>query len=103
MSIDRVNLMLLNMSFGTLPPPFVEARPTCGLILGSGWSQALPDAVVGTRVGYDRIIGLGPGTVPGHAGELRLVRWHGVTAVAFCGRRHGTRAKAGPLWRCQWN
>ena len=88
MSTNRVNLMLLNMSFGTLPPPFQDAHPTCGLILGSGWSQALPDAVVSTRVGYDRIIGLGPGTVAGHAGELRLVRWHGVTAVAFCGRRH---------------
>jgi purine-nucleoside phosphorylase len=88
MSTDHVNLMLLNMSFGTLPPPFKDAHPTCGLILGSGWSQALPDAVVATRVGYDRIVGLGPGTVAGHAGELRLVRWHGVTAIAFCGRRH---------------
>ena len=88
MHSDRVNLMTLNMSFGTLPPPFVEAQPTCGFILGSGWSQALPDAIVTTRVGYDRIAGLGPNTVSGHAGELRLITVHGLTAIAFCGRRH---------------
>ncbi len=88
MSTDHVNLMMLNMSFGTLPKPFKDAQPTCGLILGSGWSQALPEAAVTTRVGYDRIIGLGPNTVSGHAGELRLIKRHGLTAVAFCGRRH---------------
>ena len=88
MSTDPINLMMLNMSFGTLPPPIIEAKPTVGLILGSGWSQALPDAAVKLRVGYDRIAGLGPGTVPGHAGELRLFTLHGITAVAFCGRRH---------------
>lgn len=88
MSSNSVNLMMLNMSFGTLPPPFIEAKPTCGFILGSGWSQALSGEGLLARVGYDRIAGLGPGTVAGHAGELRLIRRHGVTAVAFCGRRH---------------
>lgn len=85
---NRVNLTTLNMSFGTLPPPFLEARPTCGMILGSGWSQALPDEAVVARVGFDRIAGLGPSTVAGHAGELRLLRRHGLTVIAFCGRRH---------------
>ncbi|MFZ4395709.1 MAG: purine-nucleoside phosphorylase [Kiritimatiellia bacterium] len=88
MSSNSVNLMMLNMSFGTLPPPFIEAKPTCGFILGSGWSQALSGEGLLARVGYDRIAGLGPGTVVGHAGELRLIRRHGITAVAFCGRRH---------------
>ena len=88
MQTDRVNLMMLNMSFGTLPPPFVEARPTVGLILGSGWSQALPESAVTTCVGYDRLAGLGPNTVAGHAGELRLIQLHGLKAIAFCGRRH---------------
>ncbi|MEI8241769.1 MAG: purine-nucleoside phosphorylase [bacterium] len=88
MNTDRINLMMLNMSAATLPPPFIEARPTCGLILGSGWSQAFPSDGLMARVGYDRIAGLGPGTIPGHAGELRLIRKYGVTAVAFCGRRH---------------
>jgi purine-nucleoside phosphorylase len=88
MSADRVNLMMLNMSYGALPPLFQEAKPTCGFILGSGWSQAFSSEGLLARVGYDRIIGLGPSTVAGHAGELRLVRRHGVTAVAFCGRRH---------------
>jgi len=88
MTSDHINLMMLNMSFATLPPPIKEATPTAGLILGSGWSQALLDSAVTLRVGYDRITGLGPGTVAGHAGELRLVNLHGITAVAFCGRRH---------------
>ena len=85
---DRVNIMLLNMSFGALPPLFQNAHPTCGFILGSGWSQAIPDTAVTMRIGYDRIMGLGPNTVAGHAGELRLIQMHGITAVAFCGRRH---------------
>jgi purine-nucleoside phosphorylase len=88
MSADRVNLMMLNMSYGALPPLLQEAKPTCGFILGSGWSQAFSSEGLLARVSYDRIIGLGPSTVAGHAGELRLVRRHGVTAVAFCGRRH---------------
>ena len=88
MSTDHVNLMMLNMAAGTFPPPFIEAKPTCGMILGSGWSEALQGDGLLARAGFDRVAGLGPSTVAGHAGELRLLRRHGVTVVAFCGRRH---------------
>lgn len=85
---EPVNLMALNRAAATFPPPFIEARPTCGMILGSGWSDALQGEGLLARAGFDRIVGLGPSTVAGHAGELRLLRRHGVTVVAFCGRRH---------------
>ena len=88
MNSDHVNLMMLNMSFGALPPPILNAQPTCGLILGSGWSQALPDDAVTLRLGFDQIMGLGPNTVAGHAGEVRLLQIHGLSVIAFCGRRH---------------
>jgi purine-nucleoside phosphorylase len=85
---EPVNLMALNRAAATFPPPFIEAKPTCGMILGSGWSDALQGEGLLARAGFDRIVGLGPSTVAGHAGELRLLRRHGVTVVAFCGRRH---------------
>jgi len=85
LSIDPA---VLQAAYAALPPAFAAARPTCGLILGSGWSQALPAAVTQACISYDQIPGLGASTVTGHAGELRLVRWHDRSIVAFCGRRH---------------
>ena len=85
---NGIDLATLNNACAALPPLFAEAKPTCGLILGSGWSDALPAAEAVVRFGYGKIPGLGASTVAGHAGELRLVRRHGVAALAFCGRRH---------------
>ena len=85
---NGVDLAILNKACAAIPPPFAEARPACGMILGSGWSDALPADDDGVRFGYGKIPGLGASTVPGHAGELRLVRRHGAAVLAFCGRRH---------------
>ncbi|MCL2105336.1 MAG: purine-nucleoside phosphorylase, partial [Kiritimatiellaeota bacterium] len=67
---------------GCFAPP-----PDVGLILGSGWSQAL-QAEGGVRVAYSDIPGLGGGTIAGHAGELVCFERHGVRVAAFMGRRH---------------
>jgi purine-nucleoside phosphorylase len=71
-----------------LPPVFFEQRPRCGLILGSGWSQALDRREVLARVPYGDIPGLGASTVVGHAGELLLLGQADRRVVVFCGRRH---------------
>lgn len=85
---DRAATAVFDAAFAALPRAFMDARPACGMILGSGWSQTLraDDAVA--CVGYGDIPGLGASTIVGHAGELRLLRRHGRTVVAFCGRRH---------------
>lgn len=59
-----------------------------GILLGSGWGDALdPDEVV-SRKSYTEIPELGASTVQGHAGELVIYCKSGKTIAAFCGRRH---------------
>ncbi len=79
---------VFNSAFQALPSVFCERAPDCGLILGSGWSDALDPEEVLARVPYDEIPGLGAGAVAGHAGELLLCTLAGRRVAAFCGRRH---------------
>jgi purine-nucleoside phosphorylase len=79
---------MLDQAARALPPVFREQPPVCGLILGSGWSQALASREVLARVPYGAIPGLGASTVAGHAGELLLFEQAGKRVAAFCGRRH---------------
>lgn len=72
----------------SLPDLFFERPPCGGLILGSGWSQALARSRALVRVPYRAIPGLGASTVAGHAGELVLLECGGARIAAFCGRRH---------------
>lgn len=59
-----------------------------GILLGSGWGDALdPDEII-SRTSYSDIPSLGASTVQGHAGELVIYRKAGKTVAAFCGRRH---------------
>ena len=85
---DRIDLGTLDAAWASLPPAFAAAQPTCGMVLGSGWSLALPREEVIARVGYAEITGLGASTVAGHAGELLLLRRRNTMAAIFCGRRH---------------
>jgi len=71
-----------------LPRVCFETSPAVGLILGSGWSQALQVGQELARVPYTDIPGLGAGAIAGHAGELVLFERHGVRVAAFMGRRH---------------
>lgn len=71
-----------------LPPVFRELPPSCVMILGSGWSEALTPTTILSRISYNDIPGLGASTVAGHTGELLLFEHAGVRMMAFCGRRH---------------
>ncbi|MDD5704970.1 MAG: purine-nucleoside phosphorylase [Kiritimatiellae bacterium] len=72
----------------SLPRAFFDPVPECGLVLGSGWSQAVKGWHTLERVSYRDIPGLGASTVAGHAGELLLCEHQGLRVAAFCGRRH---------------
>ncbi len=71
-----------------LPAAFFTAPPACGLILGSGWSQAFSPDAPPIRIPYSSIPHLGASTVAGHAGELLLLHIRGRRVIAFAGRRH---------------
>lgn len=59
-----------------------------GIVLGSGWSDALVIDEVIARISYSDIPGLGMSTVKGHAGEFILYTRGSRRIAAWCGRRH---------------
>lgn len=79
---------MLEAVAAALPAPFREAPPVCGLILGSGWGDALRPEAVHARVPYAALDGFGASTVAGHHGELLCATLTGRRVVLFSGRRH---------------
>lgn len=65
-----------------------KARPRCGLILGSGWTEVAEAFDIEDTLDYDGIPGLGKTGVAGHAGRLVLGRASGLEVLVFQGRRH---------------
>lgn len=62
--------------------------PDIGILLGSGWGEALQMDEVLFRTDYAEIPGMGASTVVGHSGEFVLYRRNGRLVAAWCGRRH---------------
>lgn len=73
---------------GYLPDECFRSVPDLGIMLGSGWGDALAIDDVLVRIPYSDIPGLGASTVKGHAGEFILYRRRNRRIVAWCGRRH---------------
>ncbi len=73
---------------GYLPDICFERVPDLGILLGSGWGEALTTDKVLARIPYSDIPGLGASTVQGHAGEFVLYERAGKRVAAWCGRRH---------------
>jgi len=71
-----------------LPDSCFDRPPDLGVVLGSGWGDALEMDEVLFRVSYADMPGFGASTVPGHAGEMVDYMRHGRRIVAWCGRRH---------------
>ena len=73
---------------GYLPDICFKEPPTLGILLGSGWGDALEIDETLVRIRYADIPGFGASTVRGHAGEFILYRRFGKLIAAWCGRRH---------------
>lgn len=83
-----MNWKLFEEAEKSLPPVFFERKPDCGLILGSGWGNALTIDKMPGEISYADIPGMGSSTVAGHAGKMILFERHGCLVVGFLGRRH---------------
>ncbi len=83
-----MNTALFDAAAAALPSCCFRQPPDCGLILGSGWGQALQTGNALLRLPFAGIPGLGASTVVGHAGELLLFERQGLRIAAFLGRRH---------------
>ncbi|MDB6020846.1 MAG: Purine nucleoside phosphorylase [Pedosphaera sp.] len=63
-------------------------RPALGIVLGSGFQQAIARLVVESEISYERLAGFPPVGVSGHAGKLLLGQLGGTPVVVLSGRAH---------------
>jgi len=83
-----MNFKIFDRAAGGFPDVCFENPPDVGVLLGSGWGEALRMDDVLVRIRYADIPGLGASTVKGHGGEFVLYRRGGKRIAAWCGRRH---------------
>lgn len=63
-------------------------RPTLGIVLGSGFQQAISRMEIDAEISYRKLAGFPPVGVSGHAGKLLLGVLGGTPVVALSGRAH---------------
>jgi purine-nucleoside phosphorylase len=83
----QINQLTLESAVETLQKKWPNARPRCGVILGSGWGEAVAD-LQGKTLPYDQIPGFGSPGVMGHAGQLLTTLIDDMEVFIFQGRRH---------------
>jgi purine-nucleoside phosphorylase len=65
-----------------------DAKPELGIVLGSGWGEAVSGFRVQDSLSYKEIPNLGTAGAPGHAGKLIRAELNGTEIFIFQGRRH---------------
>jgi purine-nucleoside phosphorylase len=83
----QINQLTLDTAVEKVQAAWPAAKPKCGLILGSGWAEAV-DGFYGKELPYDKIPGFGKTGVMGHAGNLLSTTVNGMEVFIFQGRRH---------------
>ncbi len=83
----RIDPFTLTAAAAFVRQTWPQARPRCGLILGSGWGEAV-DGFVEQDLPFTDIPGLGSTGVAGHAGKLCRASIDGMELFIFQGRRH---------------
>jgi purine-nucleoside phosphorylase len=63
-------------------------RPTLGIVLGSGFQEAIARLKVDCEIGYEKLAGFPPVGVSGHAGKVVLGRLGGTPVLVLSGRAH---------------
>jgi inosine/guanosine/xanthosine phosphorylase family protein len=83
----QINQLTLDSAVEAVQKQWPNANPKCGLILGSGWAEAVAD-YQGPEIPYDQIPGFGKTGVMGHAGKLLATTINDMEVFIFQGRRH---------------
>jgi purine-nucleoside phosphorylase len=83
----QINQLSLDSAVEFVQKKWPDAKPKCGLILGSGWGEAVAD-FDGSEIPYNAIPGFGKTGVLGHAGKLLWTTINGMEVFIFQGRRH---------------
>jgi len=83
----QINPLTLDSAVEAVQKQWPDAKPKCGLILGSGWGKAVA-GLKGLELPYFQIPGFGKTGVMGHAGKLLSTTINGMEVFIFQGRRH---------------
>lgn len=83
-----MNYELMDEAVAFLQGHWPDAKPSHGLILGSGWSEVAGAFQLRDMIPYEDIPGLGRAGVVGHAGQLAWASLAGLETLLFQGRRH---------------
>ena len=83
----QINQLTLDSAVEAVRTKWPEAQPKCGLILGSGWGEAVAH-FAGSELSYHDIPGCGKTGVMGHAGKLLSTTINDMEIFIFQGRRH---------------
>ncbi len=83
----QINPLTLDSAVEAVQKRWPDAKPKCGLILGSGWGEAVA-GLNGLELPYSKIPGFGNTGVTGHAGKLLATTANGMEVFIFQGRRH---------------
>jgi len=83
-----MNYEILQRALDAVRDRWPDAKPRCGLILGSGWSEVVSAFKVRDSMAYGDIPGLGKPGVAGHSGKLAWAELAGVETFVWQGRRH---------------
>lgn len=83
--IDKVTLDRAVLAVRAMWP---DAQPKFGMVLGSGWGEAVEGFKVKASLPFTGINGFGKPGVVGHAGRLLLAENDGEEFFIFQGRRH---------------
>ena len=83
----QIDQSVLDSAVETLKAKWPDAKPKCGLVLGSGWGEAVGD-FKGDEIAYSDLPGFGATGVMGHAGKLLATTINGMETFIFQGRRH---------------
>ncbi|MCF7849234.1 MAG: purine-nucleoside phosphorylase [Kiritimatiellales bacterium] len=84
---SQINQLTLETAVEAVQKQWPDAKPKCGLVLGSGWGTVTEDFQA-LELSYEKIPGFGKTGVEGHAGKLLHATVGGMEILIFQGRRH---------------
>jgi len=83
----QINQLTLDSAVEAVQKYWPDTKPTCGLLLGSGWGS-VTETFQTLEIPYEKIPGLGKPRVEGHAGKLLRTTVGDMEILIFQGRRH---------------
>ncbi|HPR83528.1 MAG TPA: purine-nucleoside phosphorylase [Pontiellaceae bacterium] len=86
--MQAISQILMDEAVAAVRKAWPQAKPRLGIILGSGWGEAVSGFTVKDSLPYEKIPNLGKTSVISHAGKMLYAECGGTELFIFQGRRH---------------